>query len=177
MARVSVALLILLLAPAVHAIDCPTGEQPCGNQHCAPVDKVCCASAGHEELSCPMGTVCQTNGTCASGPTCPVAGGVRTLANCGGDSCSCSAPCRVHEDCESRCCSEAGQCAPACVCRGDGRLFLECQTTAAGYGGKPKSGCAFVAGAADGSGGWAFALLLLLIVMARRAQVPPSGAL
>jgi len=169
MARAAVAFLILVSPFPVHAIECPTGEQPCGTQHCAPANKVCCASVGHEELSCPMGTVCQANGTCTSGPTCPVDGGVRTLANCGGDTCSCSAPCRVHEDCESRCCSEAGQCAPACVCRGDGRLYLECQTTAAGYAGKPKSGCTFGGGTSHGSGLFALSLVLLLMGLVRRS--------
>jgi hypothetical protein len=47
---------------------CPSGTTVCG-AYCAPAGAVCCASAGHPELSCPSGETCTTSGGCQGGST------------------------------------------------------------------------------------------------------------
>jgi hypothetical protein len=43
---------------------CSAGDSKCGNDYCTPSGGVCCASAGHPELYCPMGATCNPDGTC-----------------------------------------------------------------------------------------------------------------
>jgi hypothetical protein len=46
---------------------CPSGTSACGASYCTPNGDVCCANAGHPELSCPSGATCNANGTCSGG--------------------------------------------------------------------------------------------------------------
>ncbi len=134
-----------LAAPDLAAPSCPAGQTLCGTMHCAPTGNVCCASVGHEELSCPAGQVCNSDGTCGNGC---MQGSAPTIASCGGDTCSCSAPCAHHKDCESGCCTTANYCAPLCVCQGAGLLYLTCDKSGTGYKELPvASGCQTTPGA------------------------------
>jgi hypothetical protein len=160
-----IALLVSFALPA-WAVDCPAPMTACGTMHCTPANQVCCASVGHEELSCPMGTACQTDGSCKAVCT---GGGINTVATCGGDTCGCSAPCKRAEDCESRCCTTAGYCAPACVCNGAGRLFLECNLGGVGFEGMAKSSCEVVPDA--NASAWPVILMAGSIVLLRRRRL------
>jgi len=56
--------------------------------------------------------------------TCP-GGGMNTVANCDGDTCSCASPCNSASECNSRCCIE-GYCALACACQDGGVVDRTC---------------------------------------------------
>jgi len=152
---------VLLGLGGVASAQCGPGTSGCGAAHCTPDGGVCCASVGHEELSCPAGTVCKADSTCGTATPMCATGQTLTLADCGGDVCGCSAPCRAAKDCASGCCSTAGFCAPACVCNQPGQLYLNCDKSGLGFAGLGKSGCAI--GGSDG--GWAGAILLSSLVM------------
>jgi hypothetical protein len=182
-------LLVLILDGVALAEDCPDAatvcgatQTQCGICHCTDPGQVCCASAGHPELHCAAGEACTMAGTCIpaasdmgtagdGGAAACTGGGALTLANCGGDSCGCSAPCSKPNDCESGCCTSGGYCAPACVCNQNGRLFLNCDTSGAGFGPVPSSkSCAGVPGAPGGRDAWILALLLAPLLARRRRR-------
>lgn len=52
------------------SVTCPSGTFACGTSHCASTGRVCCASVGHEETTCPSGTQCTTSGGCSGPVTC-----------------------------------------------------------------------------------------------------------
>ncbi len=52
-------------------------------------------------------------------------GGRPTEASCGGDSCSCAAPCTQNSQCLQGCCNQ-GFCALECVCAGQGTVNINC---------------------------------------------------
>lgn len=177
--RLACAIALLVVNGGIAAAQmCPTGQTLCGQTHCAPSQNVCCAPVGHEELSCPAGEACTPDGNCVpardggaapdgGSGACPN-GGTNTVADCGGDSCGCSARCSTDKDCESACCTTAGLCAPACVCRAQGKLFLNCDTSGAGFGPLPKSGCA-MSGRLDGKNGLGLVVgLAVLSLLGRR---------
>jgi MYXO-CTERM domain-containing protein len=147
---------------------CGAGTMLCGVSHCAPVGQVCCASVGHEELSCPAGTVCKADGTC--GYNC-AANYAPAVATCGGDTCSCAVQCASHGDCDSGCCTTGGYCAPLCVCQGFGKLYVGCDTTSGGYPGKAAGGgCDAAPGARETHGAWLVALAALLLAATLRRR-------
>src|SRR5438309_9554869 len=154
---------------------CPTGTAPCGATHCTPDGGVCCASSGHEELSCAAGESCTADGGCSAASSGCRGGGQLTLASCGGDTCGCSAPCTISDDCMSGCCTTAGLCAPSCVCTGGARLFVQCDTGSTGATGlTPSSGVKH--GGCDFGDGAPFGLLALSLVatalwLGRRASM------
>lgn len=176
LAAVAAAALFCLLGTAGSArAQCAAGQLPCGATYCAPENRVCCAGAGHPELSCEAGTECKPDGTCVKpGPQC-TGGGMATLATCGNDTCGCSAPCSKHADCSSGCCTTAGFCAPKCVCDGTGQLYLNCEMKGLGFSGMPRSGCS-IAGVATSGGSSLAALALagvaLAALLARRKSRP-----
>jgi hypothetical protein len=158
----------LFAPPRAARAQCAAGQLPCGAMYCAPENRVCCAGAGHPELSCEAGTECKPDGTCVKpGPMC-TGGGMATLATCGNDTCGCSAPCSKHADCSSGCCTTANFCAPRCVCDGTGQLFLNCEAKGLGFGGMPRSGCS-VAPSAAATGAASGALLVVGLALAALA--------
>jgi len=161
------------MSGAAAAQTCPMGQLLCGTSHCAAIGTVCCASVGHEEVSCPGGTVCKADGTCGS--TC-MAGQTTTIATCGGDTCGCSAPCAHHKDCESTCCTTAGYCAPLCVCQNQGQLFLSCDKTGLGYGGLAVKGCSAAPGDRAPSPLALFAIAVALAALALRSGRARRGS-
>lgn len=163
MRLLAIAGLVLAAGAARAQVPCPTGTFRCGTQHCTPNGQVCCASVGREEVSCPAGNTCLTDGTCMVAGMCG-APAMPTLSGCGGDTCGCSAACAKHDDCESDCCTTANLCAPACVCSGSGLLFVNCDTQAVGHGGLTPKGCGMAPGARSVA---ALLPLLLGIALAR----------
>jgi len=153
----------------VASAQCGPGTSGCGAAHCTPDGGVCCASVGHEELSCPGGTVCKADTTCGTADPVCGAGQTVTLADCGGDTCGCSAACRSGKDCASGCCSTAGFCAPACVCNQPGQLYLNCAKSGLGFAGLAKSGCS-VGGAGVADGGEVLLLVASLMLLAIRRR-------
>jgi hypothetical protein len=135
--RYLIAIALCGAGAVARAQSCPAGQTLCGTGHCAPVGNVCCASVGHEEVSCSPTFVCTSDGKCSS--TC-TGGQASSIASCGSDTCSCSAPCKHHKDCESTCCTTAGFCAPLCVCDGLGKLYVGCDFTTPGAGPLPIAG-------------------------------------
>lgn len=81
-----------------------------------------------------------------------------TEASCGGDVCSCAAPCSQNSDCEFGCCS-GGFCALTCVCDGQGTVNNNC----AGGGGCGCGGGTIAPTASPLGGGmamlWGFSLI------------------
>jgi MYXO-CTERM domain-containing protein len=163
------AVVTLLASASVAEAACPAGQVACGTQYCTTVGKVCCADKGHPELSCEAGYSCETDGTCTKQSVCRT-GGQETIADCGNDTCGCSAPCKSGADCDSGCCTLAGLCAPACVCNNGGRLSLECKPGAPTTTGRPTSSCAYAPGAANASPPVAALALVALALGLRRRR-------
>ncbi len=167
---------VLLLTTHAHAQCTPPATQcggaaPTGVVNCTAPGQVCCASVGHQELSCPAGDACTADGNCIpssgdGGADC-AGGGARTLASCGGDTCSCSVACTHGTDCMSGCCTTGGYCAPACVCSANGRLYLGCDSSGAGFGPLANKSCSAAPGEAPYNDG-AWLLLLALVPLAMR---------
>jgi len=59
--------------------------------------------------------------------TCEDEGSVPTEASCGGDECSCAAPCTQNSECRSGCCIQ-DYCALDCVCAGQGTVTINCSS-------------------------------------------------
>jgi MYXO-CTERM domain-containing protein len=163
--RTLFAIALAVASGGVARAQCPSAEALCGTGHCAPVGNVCCASVGHEEVSCQPSFQCTTDGKCQS--TCP-AGQASTIASCGADTCSCSVRCTHHKDCESSCCTTAGYCAPLCVCNGFGKLFVDCDPNGVGAGPIPVHGCQAAPG--DAAGALLLVALALAALRLRRAS-------
>lgn len=120
---------------------CGSGAVMCGGEYCIPEGTVCCAPQGYPHLYCPSGSECGTDGMCYSddgGSTDPGGGSgddgpaiecdsghVATQAECGGDQCSCAAPCTLDSECVSGCCAD-GYCSLPCVCEEGANQEIGC---------------------------------------------------
>jgi hypothetical protein len=83
---------------------CASGTAQCGTAYCSPIGDVCCASAGHPELSCSAGATCNSDGTCSGG-----SGGGGGGGGGGGTGVPCSQ--NVHPA------WMAGECQPVTTCK------------------------------------------------------------
>lgn len=169
--------------------DCPSGSYECGEDYCTENGRVCCASVGRPELSCPEGTTCTSDGECiegenSGGSSSEGSGGQSTQScppdqlltrnTCGESACSCADPCSTAGDCNSGCCID-GYCALPCVCNGEGVVEYDCGS--AGAAGDSPYACSASGSRSPGNLALLGALLLVFGILRRRRKQESQSSL